>query len=346
MTQQTTAFCGLPSARLGAIPQGTVAGVLGAGHSLGTPNAGAENGPFFLRTLSKAYTWAAATPGIYDLRRRCAPLTGAVDLGDIDFGGMALDEALSAVETAVGALPPSVVPAVIGGDHTVTSAVVTALAARREAPFNVVQFDHHLDLQIWDGAPGRAEAPRESIFHTNVMSHVSDRIGQGRLIQVGVAPYATVEMDSMHAMPGYFEAIGEQVSLLSPVLEDAAAFQSVVGRGRDVYLTVDVDVLDQSAMSSTGYPAAVGLGLRELLRLIDLTLSCNRLIGFDVVEFAAARDARDAKTLADAGRAALIFLHLLGWACLQASGGIADVATGTDLAEPRASLLSEGSRLA
>ncbi|MFD9002369.1 arginase family protein [Streptomyces sp. NPDC059582] len=320
----TTSFCGLPFADPDRVPAGTVAAVVGVGHSLGSPHKGAEHGPFFLRTVSKEYTWAAESARIYDLRHGVGLFDRVVDVGDLDLApdltpGPAeptLTEVLDAVRALVAALPPRVAPCVIGGDHTVTLPIVTALAERREAPFTVVQFDHHLDLQIWDGAPARPRE-REPIFHTNVMSHVSDVIGPGRLLQVGVSPFATVEEDSAHALPQFLRSIGRQVCVSAPEIDDAPAFREIVGQGEDIYVSVDVDVLDAADMSSTGYPATVGLSTRRLLRLIDLALTDNRLIGFDVVEFAAGREDRSPRTLADAQRAALVFVHLLGWVSRQ-----------------------------
>lgn len=67
-TLGTVPFCGLPVTSADAIAPGTVAAVIGAGHSLGSAHQGTENGPFFLRTLSKAYTWSAETPTVLDLR--------------------------------------------------------------------------------------------------------------------------------------------------------------------------------------------------------------------------------------------------------------------------------------
>lgn len=314
-----TAFAGLRTVAPDAVPLGTAAAVVGSGYSLGTPHEGTENGPFFLRTLSKAHLWGAERPGIVELRRGRVPLERAVDIGDVLFDGMTLDDAQEALSQVVSVLPPDTVPAVIGGDHTVTLPVVRALCNRRRRPFKVVQFDHHLDLQIWDGAPTR-DRPRDRIFNTNVMSHVADLIGSERLVQIGVAPYATVEADSADGLDGYLRGVGRQLPLLARELDDPEAFREVVGSGSDVYVTVDIDVLDRSVMSSTGYPAEVGLGTRDLLRLIDWVLRDNRLVGFDLVEFAAPADARDATTLADAGRAVLVFLHLLNWACRQAAG--------------------------
>lgn len=147
-----TAFCGIPLVS-GDLPSGTAAAVLGAGSSLGSAHDGSENGPFFLRILSKVHTWAADDPGVFTLRHGRNALRGIADLGDLDFTGMQLSQALDTIADAVRALPTDVAPCVIGGDHSITLPVVRVLAERRTEPFLVVQFDHHLDLQIWEAPP-------------------------------------------------------------------------------------------------------------------------------------------------------------------------------------------------
>lgn len=317
-TKTTRAFCGLPLSEASAVPMGTIAAVLGACHSLGSPHRGAENASFFLRTMSRHYVWGASDPEVFDLRHGMMALRGMVDIGDLDFTDMSLEEALAATEMTVRTLPEGTAPCVIGGDHTVTLPVVRALKARRSKPFSVVQFDHHLDLQIWEGAPDATETKRDPVFHTNVMSHVSDCVGPGRLLQVGVSPYATVELGGSVAMPRFLADVGRQISFVSPEIDDDEAFCAAAGVGNDVYLTIDVDVLDAAQMSATAYPAEVGLTMRRLLRLIDLVAAHNHVIGFDVAEFSAQRDDRSPATLADAHRAVLIVLHLLSWIRRQA----------------------------
>jgi arginase family enzyme len=320
-TPAVTAMCGLPLVPLGEISSATAGVVLGAAYSLGSPHEGAENAPYFLRTMSKTLAWGADTPSLYDLRHHEPAFRRLTDAGDLDFPGMGLEEAMASTEAAVASLPTDTAPCVIGGDHTVTLAVVRALPRRRRRPFTVVQFDHHLDLQIWDGAPGDRDAARESIFHTNVMSHVSDLLGPGRVVQVGVGPYATVEESVVDDVTRFLASVGRQVCVTSPTIDDEEAFRAVIGEGGDVYLTVDIDVLDRTEMRSTGYPAELGLRTVQLLRLIDWTAAHNRVVGFDVVEFAADRGDRDARTLADCQRALLVFLHLLGWVSRQAPDG-------------------------
>jgi agmatinase len=52
----------------------------------------------------------------------------------------------------------------------------------------------------------------------------------------------------------------------------------------DVYLTVDLDVLDPSVMPATGTPEPDGLTWRELLSLIREISKRHAIRGFDVVE--------------------------------------------------------------
>jgi agmatinase len=54
----------------------------------------------------------------------------------------------------------------------------------------------------------------------------------------------------------------------------------------DLYLTVDLDVLDPSFMPATGTPEPGGIAWRELVRLIRAASKRGRIRGFDVVELA------------------------------------------------------------
>lgn len=307
MDAAVTPFFGRPVVSVDDVGEATSV-IVGAGHSAGSAHEGAENGPYFLRALSKAHTWSAERPCVLDVRSGSEVLDGLVDLGDLDLHGLDAAGVIEAVRATVLALPPGVSPCVVGGDHTLTLGVVQALLMRSDEPFWVVQLDQHLDLQVWGAEPTRE---REPIFNTNVMSHVSDLLGPGRLLQIGVAPHMTVEDAARVAVAEYLAHVGRQVPLGSPELEDLHALDELSGRGRDVYVTLDIDVLERHAMSSTGYPADTGLTTGRLLGVLAAVLRGNRLVGCDLVEFAAPRDSRDPKTLADGGRAVAMLLHLL-----------------------------------
>ena len=313
----TPTFCGIPRADPAAVDPDVPAAVIGAGTSLGSAHTGSENGPYFIRTLSKQYTWSAKDPFVFNVDHPRPLLAGPVDVGDVAAGDSSLPSYLAALRGLVSGLPLGVAPCVLGGDHSITLAVVQGLQDRGTPTFDVVQFDHHLDLQLWGEVAPCLAGDLEPVFNTNVMSHVSRALQPGGLTQVGVGPYAAVESASWDAVRQYLDRVGPRISVLSPVLHDDDLFRTGIAAGENVYVTIDVDVLQPAEMSSTPYPATVGLSVVQLLKLIDLVLAGRHLVGFDVVEFAAAREDRSRKTLADAARAALIVLRLLSWASRQ-----------------------------
>jgi agmatinase len=52
----------------------------------------------------------------------------------------------------------------------------------------------------------------------------------------------------------------------------------------DVYVTIDLDVLDPAYMPATGTPEPGGISWRDLVRLIRVVAGKCRIRGFDVVE--------------------------------------------------------------
>jgi agmatinase len=52
----------------------------------------------------------------------------------------------------------------------------------------------------------------------------------------------------------------------------------------DVYITIDIDVLDPSIMPATGTPEPGGIYWKDILRLVRAVSSRCRVRGFDVVE--------------------------------------------------------------
>jgi agmatinase len=62
-------------------------------------------------------------------------------------------------------------------------------------------------------------------------------------------------------------------------------------KGRPVYVTVDIDVLDPAFAPGTGTPEPGGITSRELLEAIHLIARSDvRVVGADIVEVAPAYD--------------------------------------------------------
>ena len=52
----------------------------------------------------------------------------------------------------------------------------------------------------------------------------------------------------------------------------------------EVYISVDLDVLDPSLMAAVGTPEPGGMGWGQINRLVSHVASKKRIVGFDVVE--------------------------------------------------------------
>lgn len=294
-------FFGLPEHR--NVREMNIRGVLfGIASSLGTPNSGAENGPFFVRRVSKCYkSRFASEADVVDLRDRSSMLSGYVDGGDI-FPDNDLPDLLSEVEQFVSEL--GAVPIAVGGDHSITFPIVRALHRKPGGVTKVVVFDHHLDVQCWGNG-------LDELYHTNVVSHLAYELGPNSVVHIGVNPFQGTEALRRHSLLDDLEDMGIQIPLFSCDKFSEDEILRAVGHGESVYVSVDVDVLQASEMTSTGYPSWVGLSFAELVRIFEIISRHNTIVGCDIVEFAAERSARDHQTLADAGRIGALAMHVL-----------------------------------
>lgn len=158
----------------------------------------------------------------------------------------------------------------VGGEHLVTLPVVQAISKFYDN-LAVVHFDAHTDL--------RKEYLGEEMSHSAVIYHVGEIIGFENIKQVGIRSGTKEEFELMEK---YKTGLGfpEQLSKL---------------RTKNVFVTVDLDVLDPSIMSGTGTPEAGGLTFNELINWFKELKGLN-IIGADVVELAPHYDASGVST--------------------------------------------------
>ena len=155
------------------------------------------------------------------------------------------------------------IPGMIGGEHLVTLGAVRAVV--REYPdLCVLHFDAHTDL--------REEYLGEPLSHATVMRRVWELVGDGRIYQFGIRSGERSEFAwaKQHVVTNKFNFAH---------LDEATAAL----RGKPVYLSIDLDVLDPSVFPGTGTPEAGGVTFPELLDAIRLVAGLE-IVGFDVNE--------------------------------------------------------------
>lgn len=186
------------------------------------------------------------------------------DLGDIDFSNADLETCLERIESFCSTiLNHGAKPVALGGEHTVTLPIVHGLNKVCH-DFLVIHLDAHTDLRdTYEGA---------SLSHATVIRRVVDLIGPERLIQLGIRSGTREEFVWMKQNGTLYQwDKGSEKSLLKRL------------NNCEVYVTLDLDVLEPACLPGTGNPEAGGWFYDDLERFIKI-LTSVKLIGADVVE--------------------------------------------------------------
>jgi agmatinase len=171
---------------------------------------------------------------------------------------------VAAVRRATDAvLSLGLAPLMLGGEHSISSGAVGAVAERRP-DLVLVQLDAHADLRdSWLGA-------RHS--HACAMRRCLEALPHGTLLQVAIRSGTRQEFRELRDSDRLvtIERIGEALLPL---------------RGRPVYLTVDLDWFDPAVLPGTGTPEPGGFHWADFAALVA-ELRHHRLVAADVVELA------------------------------------------------------------
>lgn len=202
--------------------------------------------------------------------------TKIFDSGDLElcFGDTEL--ALSAIEERTDIIVKNgKIPLMIGGEHLVTLGAVRAVA-KKYPDLHVVHFDAHADL--------REEYLGAHLSHASVIHRVWDIVGDGKIYQFGIrsGERAEFKWGKDHVTTNLFD-----FKTLDDVVEKL--------KGKPVYFTLDLDVLDPSVFPGTGTPEAGGVSFNEL-REACMKVSKLNIVGMDINELSPMLDASGAST--------------------------------------------------
>jgi agmatinase len=178
----------------------------------------------------------------------------------------------------------------LGGDHTITLALLRALA-RRKGALGLVHFDGHVDT--WPESFGLIFGHGSPFYH----AIEEGLIDPHRTIQIGIR-------SPMHR--NIFDwTVGKGVTIVSAEDVHETGPQAVAERIRAVvgdasaYLSFDVDALDPAFAPGTGTPEVGGLATWQA-RAILRRLAGLSFAGMDVVEVSPPYDVAEITALAAA----------------------------------------------
>jgi formiminoglutamase len=236
---------------------------------------------------------------------------GLIDLGNVDYD-VAGDVAAAQDRTRKVSRrlhSTDTVPVFLGGDNSVTAGNVGGLIDALEGQADdggsggsgdrvgVLNFDAHLDVREPHDGP-TSGTPYRQLYDDGLADYVC----------VGARHFetSTVYHDYVRERDGTVvtsEEVGED-----PVAAITRALEAL--RADQVYLSVDLDVLDATAAPGVSAPTPGGLTTRELFRAVRVATADPRLAGFEVVECAPPLD-REGRTADAAARAVAHFIAAL-----------------------------------
>lgn len=159
----------------------------------------------------------------------------------------------------------------LGGDHAV--AYAGAMACRRRFPhLQVVSVDAHLDLRGTDQGPSNGNWATRWLTETHAPYTV---LGVGRFAN-DAELFERARKENVRWVGAW--TIREQgvPAALKPELDRV--------RGKDIYLSVDVDSVDQSSAPGASSPAVEGLSVVEAVAIVRALRGTARVRGFDLCE--------------------------------------------------------------
>ncbi|WIB00407.1 arginase family protein [Curtobacterium sp. MCBA15_012] len=238
--------------------------------------SGSKTGPDAIRRVAASIYAPNSDRGMWDpaVGRRILDGVRMADIGNLGDvvqmrNGPVLDRLAGAVEAIASARK---VPVVLGGDHSITHAVVRGLLSAVDGGLGLLHFDAHTDYF----RPAHGDW-RSSLHHGNVMSWVAGEARVERIAQFGIRQRIDDDPQADSSKTVVWGGRSALAADLDELLDSVPAHLAW-------HVTIDVDVLDPAFMPSTGTPVPGGFSHLELTDLISALVSRRRIVGVDVVE--------------------------------------------------------------
>lgn len=165
-------------------------------------------------------------------------------------------------------------PVTIGGEHTITLGVMKGLGKRASRTV-IVSFDAHLDL--------RNEFMGIKFSHTTFMRRINEEAKPAKIIEVGTRAVCKEELV-------YAKKAGIEFFTAHKIRKEGARhvtkqLSEKLAKYKNIYLSVDMDVLDPAYAPAVQNPEPEGLEPHVLLDIL-CGICDKRVVGFDVLEVA------------------------------------------------------------
>jgi agmatinase len=190
------------------------------------------------------------------------------DYGDLDVQNLTSKEVFETTKTFTSTLlAKQKIPIAIGGDHSITPGIIAAFPK----DIAVISLDAHMDF--------RQKYKNDIYNHACVIRRVADHIPLRNIAVLGIRSAEKEEYEQAQEQGLFFRdaftinkiGIGKSIQQTKTYLKE-----------KQIYLTLDIDVVDPAYAPGTSTPEPFGLTPMDVLEIIEAF--SPQLIGCDVVE--------------------------------------------------------------
>jgi agmatinase len=190
------------------------------------------------------------------------------DYGDLDVQNLTSKEVFETTKTFTSTLlAKQKIPITIGGDHSITPGIIAAFPK----DIAVVSLDAHMDF--------RQKYKNDIYNHACVIRRVADHIPLRNIVVLGIRSAEKEEYEQAQEQRLFFRdaftinkiGIGKSIQQTKTHL-----------KGKQIYLTLDIDVIDPAYAPGTSTPEPFGFTPIDVLEIIEAF--SPQLIGCDIVE--------------------------------------------------------------
>jgi guanidinopropionase len=259
------------------IVKGIDVGLCGVPFDLGLNyRSGPRQGPAGVREASRIIRRVHPTSGVcpYDL---CT----VADIGDAPINPLNKDESIKQIQTYFEEVKAAGIrPIAVGGDHTIPTPILRALAADR--PVGILHIDAHAD--VLDTMCGT------KVNHATFMrrSFEENLIDPKRVVQIGLRGSRFGDEDVRFGYDKGYNIITQDDYDEMGRSRAIEKINSILGDG-PFYISFDIDGLDPAYAPGTPVPEVGGLLPRDV-QMIIRSLMGKDLIGADISEVAPTYD--------------------------------------------------------
>jgi agmatinase len=223
---------------------------------------GADKGPSEIRQASWNFERYDLRTGINfeDIRVH--------DYGNLDVEKLNSKELFDTVKTFTSTiLRKQKIPIAIGGDHSITPGIVSAFPK----DIAVLSLDAHMDF--------RQEYKNDIYNHACVIRRIADHIPLENIAVLGLRSAEKEEYQQAQKQGLFFR---DAFTINNKGLKTIIQQTKTLLKGKKIYLTLDIDVVDPAYAPGTSTPEPCGLTPMQVIEIIEVF--SPQLIGCDLVE--------------------------------------------------------------